>query len=103
MENKTWQKYHFPSGKHPVMAIQWTGDNLEEVIRVLGMHESLKDMPIDEYKELVKRKGLKVFICNDFFFVKLGYFITCSTDADDKSVGVFSAAVFNDFFVQLEE
>ena len=42
-----------------VEAIQWAGENLREIINFTGLHESVKNMPWEEYESLVFLKGLK--------------------------------------------
>ena len=49
--------------KKPVIveAIQWTGDNLREVIDFTGLHPSARKWTWEEFEEVVKKKGLKIF------------------------------------------
>ena len=49
--------------KKPVVidAIQWTGDNLRDVIYFTGLHESGASMSWAEYESLVALKGFKIF------------------------------------------
>lgn len=49
--------------KKPVVieAIQWKGNNLLEVIKFTGQHASATDMKWDDYEQLVKTDGLKIF------------------------------------------
>jgi hypothetical protein len=49
--------------KKPVVieAIQWTGNNLKEVIDFSGLHDSAKKWTWEEYEEVVKNEGLKIF------------------------------------------
>lgn len=42
-------------------SIVWTGDNLRDVIRVIGLHPSASKWSWDEYAEVVRTQGLKVF------------------------------------------
>lgn len=44
-----------------IEAIQWTGDNLREVIGFTGRHESATDWSWDHFEALVAKKGLKIF------------------------------------------
>lgn len=44
-----------------VEAIQWTGDNLWDVIDFTGLHASANKWTWDEYKDVVRREGLKIF------------------------------------------
>lgn len=49
--------------KKPVVieAVKWTGHNLLEVILHTGQHASASHYKWDEYADLVRRDGLKVF------------------------------------------
>lgn len=49
--------------KKPVVitAIKWTGDNLKEVISFTGLHESALHWAWEEYEEVVRKEGLKIF------------------------------------------
>jgi len=49
--------------KKPVVieAIEWTGNNLKEIIDFTGRHESIKDWEWGRYERLVKFAGLKIF------------------------------------------
>jgi len=49
--------------KKPVVieAIQWTGDNLREVIDFTGQHPSALKWTWAEYEDMVKERGLKIF------------------------------------------
>ena len=49
--------------KKPIMInfIEWTGNNLLDVIRFTGQHASAMHYKWEEYEDLVKREGLKIF------------------------------------------
>ncbi len=49
--------------KKPVVieAIQWNGSNLREVINFTGLHPSAEKWTLDEYENVVKTDGLKIF------------------------------------------
>jgi hypothetical protein len=49
--------------KKPVIieAVQWKGNNLAEVIRFTGLHESAMKLTWDQYESVVAREGLKIF------------------------------------------
>jgi preprotein translocase subunit Sss1 len=49
--------------KKPVVieAVQWNGNNLKEVIDLIGLHESANKWTWEEYEEVVKTEGLKIF------------------------------------------
>jgi hypothetical protein len=44
-----------------IEAVQWTGKNLLEVIRHVGQHASVKHYRWEEYEDLVRLEGLKIF------------------------------------------
>ena len=45
-----------------VDAIEWTGNNLREVIDLIGQHPSVQDWDWKEYEALVKEFGLMIFL-----------------------------------------
>jgi len=49
--------------KKPVVidAVQWTGDNLREVVDFTGRHESAKQWEWAYFETLVAREGFKIF------------------------------------------
>ena len=51
--------------KRPVVidAIQWTGENLHEVIELTGLHDSARNRwaAWDDYEAFVRAHGLKIF------------------------------------------
>jgi len=49
--------------KKPVVieAIQWTGDNLLEIIQFSGQQPSAADLHWEDYESLVAREGLKIW------------------------------------------
>jgi hypothetical protein len=49
--------------KKPVVieAIRWDGCNLKEIIAFTGFHQSAKKYSWDEYEEVVRDEGLKIF------------------------------------------
>ena len=48
--------------KKPVMidAVEWTGENLLQVIRFTGQHASAMSYKWEDYEDLVQRDGLKI-------------------------------------------
>jgi len=63
--------------KKPVIieAIQWTGENLNEIIAETGLHESAKHMKWEEYQELVSKKGFKIFTAEGPLMVPVYHWI----------------------------
>ena len=47
-----------------VDAVQWTGNNLREVIDLIGLHPSAKHLNWKQYEQLVKDFGFKIFLCD---------------------------------------
>ena len=43
------------------ISVTWRGDNLREVIDTTGLHPSAKKWTWEEYEDVVRREGLKVF------------------------------------------
>jgi hypothetical protein len=44
-----------------INAIRWSGTNLREVIDFTGLHPSAEQWTWEEYAEVVRTKGLKIF------------------------------------------
>ena len=63
--------------KKPVVieAVQWKGDNLAEIIRFTGMHESALKWTWDQYESVVAREGLKIFTLEGPLKASVGDFI----------------------------
>jgi hypothetical protein len=63
--------------KKPVVieAVQWTGDNLKEVIDFTGLHESARKWTWEEYEGVVKEKGLKIFTLEGPHWASVGSWI----------------------------
>ena len=50
----------------------WSGDNLHEVIGVIGLSAVARQMSWGEYEELVRREGLKVFTSDGPVVIEVG-------------------------------
>lgn len=63
--------------KKPVVveAVKWTGDNLYEVIELIGLHESAKKWTWDDYCDVVKEEGLKIFTLEGAMMASIGDYI----------------------------
>lgn len=63
--------------KKPVVieAVQWTGNNLIEVIKHIGQHVSATHFKWDEYEDLVARDGLKIFTLEGTMMASIGDWI----------------------------
>ena len=63
--------------KKPVIvdAIQWTGDNLKEVIGFTGRHPSAKKWTWDIFEHNVKAEGLKIFTLEGPLMASVGDWI----------------------------
>jgi hypothetical protein len=63
--------------KKPVVieAIQWTGENLREIIDFTGLHPSALKWAWEEYEEVVRTKGLKIFTREDPLTASIGDWI----------------------------
>ena len=82
--------------KKPVVieALQWTGDNLAEIIAFTGLHPSAEKWTWGEYEAVVKLEGLKIFtlegpmmaLVNDWIIKGVaGEFYPCKPDIFDKT------------------
>ncbi len=60
--------------KKPVVieAIQWTGDNLKEIIDFTGLHPSASKWSWEEYEQVVKNEGLKIFTLEGTHMASIG-------------------------------
>ena len=58
-----------------IEAIQWTGNNLREIIDFTGLHESAKQWKWEEYKTVVAERGLKIFTLEGSHIASIGDFI----------------------------
>jgi len=63
--------------KKPVVirAIKWTGKNLLDVIRFTGQNASAMDYKWEDYEQLVKDKGLKIFTLEGSHMASIGDWI----------------------------
>jgi len=63
--------------KKPVVidAIQWTGNNLKEIINFTGLHESANKWTWQEYEKIVNEKGLKIFTLEGTMNANIGDWI----------------------------
>jgi preprotein translocase subunit Sss1 len=63
--------------KKPVVieAVKWDGTNLKEIINFIGLHESAKKWSWEEYEEVVKIQGLKIFTLEGPLVASIGDFI----------------------------
>ena len=68
-------------------SIVWTGDNLRDVIRVIGLHPSVSRRSWDEYAEVVRSQGLKVFTNTGQVMAKVGDIIQKHADGDVSVIG----------------
>lgn len=63
-------------------AVQWLGHNLRQVIEFTGWHPSASEKYTwEEYEELVREKGLKIFNKDGNEIVNIGDYI-CFLDGD---------------------
>ena len=63
--------------KKPVVidAVQWTGENLLQVIRFTGQHASAMSYKWEDYEDLVSRDGLKIFTLEGVMKASIGDWI----------------------------
>jgi len=70
--------------KKPVVieAIQWTGDNLREIIDFTGLHPSALKWTWDEFESVVKTEGLKIFTVEGPLMASIGDWIICGVKGE---------------------
>lgn len=63
--------------KKPVIiqAVQWTGNNLLEIIQFIGLHESAQKWTWEEYEKVVETNGLKIFTLEGTMNASIGDYI----------------------------
>ena len=63
--------------KKPIVneAIRWTGDNLREIIDFTGLHPSAQKWTWEEYEDVVKHEGLKIFTLEGPLNASIGDYI----------------------------
>jgi hypothetical protein len=63
--------------KKPVVieAVKWTGENLREVIDFTGLHHSANKWTWEEYAEVVRKDGLKIFTMEGSLMASIGDWI----------------------------
>jgi hypothetical protein len=82
--------------KKPVVieAIQWTGDNLEDIIKFTGLHHSALKWTWEEYQEVVRQEGLKIFTLEGSYMATIedyiikgikGEFYPCKPDIFEET------------------
>lgn len=58
-----------------IEAVQWTGKNLDDVIKFTGRHDSVKDYSWNDFNNLVIKEGLKIFALEGKLDAPIGCFI----------------------------
>jgi preprotein translocase subunit Sss1 len=63
--------------KKPIIieAIIWNGNNLKEIITFTGLHNSAKKWTWEEYEQIVKKEGLKIFTLEGSLKASIGDYI----------------------------
>lgn len=63
--------------KKPVIieALEWTGDNLKDIIEFTGLHESALKWVWEEYEKVVFEEGLKIFTLEGTMMANIGDYI----------------------------
>ena len=65
-----------------VQAIQWTGENLREVIDLAGLHPSANKWSWPEYEQVVRDHGLKIFTREGPLMASVGHWIVRGDNGD---------------------
>lgn len=82
--------------KKPVVieAIMWNGNNLKEIIAFTGLHPSAEKWTWQEYENVVRTEGLKIFTFEGPYMATIGdmiikgvhgEFYPCKPDIFDKT------------------
>ena len=58
-----------------ILAIKWTGDNLRAIIDFTGLNESALKWTWEEYEDVVKKDGLKIFTLEGPLMASIGDWI----------------------------
>lgn len=63
--------------KNPIEieALQWTGDNLKEIIDFTGLHQSAEKWTWEQYEAFVAAQGLKIFTLEGAMMASVGDWI----------------------------
>lgn len=95
-----------------VEAIQWKGDNLKEVIEMIGLNDSVKHLSWSEYEKLAdENKKLKIFTLEGTMMASIGDWIIkgvngeaypCKPDIFEKTYEIDSKITVNTFSIALE-
>ena len=75
MAYQCYIEYGITRKSNPIVAIQWTGLNLKEVIDLIGMHPSVLHWTWEMYEKVVMESGLKIFTPDGPIIAKIGDYI----------------------------
>ena len=64
----------------PIEFVEWTGENLKEVIAFTGRHKSSLDWSWPQFKEVVAKAGLKIFTRKGALIASVGDVIIKEVD-----------------------
>lgn len=93
--------------KKPVVieAVKWNGDNLKEIIDFTGLHPSANKWTWEEYEQVVKQDGLKIFTLEGKMNADIGdwiirgvngEFYPCKPDIFEKTYESVSDTLINE-------
>lgn len=64
-------------------AIKWSGNNLKEIIDLIGLHPSAyKYTSWEEYEDVVRSDGLKIFTLEGTMFASIGDWIILGVNGE---------------------
>ncbi len=77
LANEIKRKRIMSEAEKPIVieAIEWTGDNLKEVINFTGLNPSATHWTWKEYEEIVKTNGLRIFNSKGSYSASIGEMI----------------------------
>ena len=58
-----------------IQALRWSGHNLRQMIDFTGLHPSANKWTWDEYEEVVRTQGFKVFSLEAAYIVPVGHYV----------------------------
>ena len=58
-----------------IEAVQWNGQNLKEIIDFTGLNETAQNWSWEEFEQVVKQDGLKIFTLEGTMMANIGDYV----------------------------
>ena len=58
-----------------IEAVQWNGQNLKEIIDFTGLNETAQNWDWEEFEQVVKQDGLKIFTLEGTMMANIGDYV----------------------------